>query len=81
MAHAAEDLDVRAIAIFTETGITARLLSKYRPNAEIFRSPIVPAVRQPREAVWGVRPSMQAHAAVKIWSSAPNGNSKRHVAR
>src|SRR5271155_2671629 len=28
MAHAAEDMDMAAIAIFTETGLTARLLSK-----------------------------------------------------
>ena len=29
MAHAARDLNVRAIAIFTETANTARILSKY----------------------------------------------------
>jgi pyruvate kinase len=34
MAHSALDLDVAAIAIFTETGSTARLLSKYRPEPE-----------------------------------------------
>ena len=33
MAHAAEDLDISAIAVFTETGATARQLSKYRPTA------------------------------------------------
>ena len=36
MAHSAEDLDMAAIAIFTESGNTARLLSKYRPDAPIF---------------------------------------------
>src|ERR1700742_4124744 len=36
MAHAAEDLDMSAIAVFTETGTTARLLSKYRPPSSIF---------------------------------------------
>lgn len=36
MAHSAEDLDLAAIAIFTESGNTARLLSKYRPDAPIF---------------------------------------------
>ena len=36
MAHSAEDLDLAAIAIFTETGTTARLLSKYRPEAPIY---------------------------------------------
>ncbi len=33
MAHSAQDLDLAAIAIFTECGNTARLLSKYRPDA------------------------------------------------
>ena len=36
MAHAAEDLDISAIAVFTETGTTARQLSKYRPKSPIF---------------------------------------------
>jgi pyruvate kinase len=36
MAHSAQDLDMAAIAIFTESGNTARLLSKYRPDAPIF---------------------------------------------
>ena len=31
IAHAARDLEMRAIAVFTETGNTARLISKYRP--------------------------------------------------
>jgi pyruvate kinase len=36
MAHSAQDLDLAAIAIFTESGNTARLLSKYRPDAPIY---------------------------------------------
>jgi pyruvate kinase len=36
VAHAAHDLDMRAIAVFTESGATARLISKYRPNSSIF---------------------------------------------
>ncbi|UWZ84942.1 pyruvate kinase [Occallatibacter riparius] len=35
-AHAAEDLDLRGIALFTETGATARQLSKYHPSTPIF---------------------------------------------
>lgn len=34
-AHAAEDLDLRAIALFTESGATARQLSKYHPSVPI----------------------------------------------
>src|ERR1700693_2542020 len=36
MPHSAQDLELAAIAIFTETGSTARLLSKYRPEPPIF---------------------------------------------
>src|ERR1700751_5822244 len=36
IAHAAEDLPMGAIAVFTETGNTARMISKYRPEAAIF---------------------------------------------
>ena len=36
MAHAARDLNIRAIAVFTETANTARMLSKYRPAADIY---------------------------------------------
>src|SRR5216684_1036083 len=32
IAHAAEDLPMRAIAVFTESGNTARMLSKHRPK-------------------------------------------------
>ena len=35
-AHAADDLDLRGIALFTESGTTARLLSKYHPSTPIF---------------------------------------------
>ncbi len=35
MAHASNDLDIRAIAVFTETGSTARLLSKRSPKPPI----------------------------------------------
>jgi pyruvate kinase len=33
---AAENLDLRAIVAFTESGSTARLISKYRPHTDIF---------------------------------------------
>ena len=33
IAHAAEDLHMGAIAVFTETGNTARMISKYRPKS------------------------------------------------
>ncbi|MBV8050971.1 MAG: pyruvate kinase, partial [Acidobacteriaceae bacterium] len=36
IAHAAEDLKMGAIAVFTESGNTARMISKYRPKSGIF---------------------------------------------
>jgi pyruvate kinase len=56
MAHAAEDLDIAAIAVFTETGATARQLSKYRPNAPIFGLSSSEAVINRMPLLWGVQP-------------------------
>ena len=56
MAHSAQDLDLAAIAIFTETGNTARLLSKYRPEAPIFAlSPDLNVIHRTM-LLWGVTP-------------------------
>ncbi|WP_263374150.1 pyruvate kinase [Granulicella aggregans] len=56
MAHAAEDLDVGAIAIFTETGATARLLSKYRPDPPIFALSPNEEVINRSMLLWGTYP-------------------------
>lgn len=56
MAHSADDLDMRAIAIFTESGDTARLLSKYRPNAPTFALCPNPEVIGRMMLLWGVYP-------------------------
>ena len=56
VAHAAEDLDMGAIAIFTETGNTARLISKYRPIAPIYAFSHVPPVCNRMNLFWGVHP-------------------------
>jgi pyruvate kinase len=53
-AHAAEDLDVSAIAVFTETGTTARQLSKYRPKPPIYALSSVDAVIHRMGLLWGV---------------------------
>ncbi len=56
MAHSAQDLDLAAIAIFTESGNTARLLSKYRPDAPIYAlSPFEHVVRRAM-LLWGTFP-------------------------
>jgi pyruvate kinase len=56
MAHSAQDLDLSAIAIFTETGNTARLLSKYRPEAPIFALSPDEAVVHRSMLLWGTYP-------------------------
>ncbi len=56
MAHAAEDLDVGAIAIFTETGATARLLSKYRPDPPIYALSPHEEVINRAMLLWGTYP-------------------------
>src|SRR4051794_5255811 len=55
-AHAADDLDLRGIALFTESGATARQLSKYHPTAPIFAlSPIDLTINR-LNLLWGTTP-------------------------
>jgi pyruvate kinase len=55
-AHAADDLDLRGIALFTESGVTARQLSKYHPTSPIFAlSPIEVTVNR-LNLLWGTTP-------------------------
>ena len=55
-AHAADDLDLRGIALFTESGTTARQLSKYHPTAPIFAlSPIDITINR-LNLLWGTTP-------------------------
>ena len=56
MAHSAEDLDVAAIAIFTETGGTVRLLSKYRPEPPIYALSPYQHVINRTMMLWGTYP-------------------------
>jgi pyruvate kinase len=56
VAHAAEDLHMAAIAVFTETGNTARLISKYRPRTCIYAFSYVSEVCNRMNLLWGVQP-------------------------
>jgi pyruvate kinase len=56
MAHSAEDLDVSAIAIFTESGATVRLLSKYRPEPPIYAFSAFEEVINRSMLLWGTYP-------------------------
>ena len=56
MAHSAQDMDIAAIAIFTESGTTARFLSKYRPAAPIFALSPFERVVNRAMLLWGTTP-------------------------
>jgi pyruvate kinase len=47
---------MRAIAVFTESGNTARLISKYRPPAPIYAMTPNATVCNALNLLWGVRP-------------------------
>jgi pyruvate kinase len=55
-AHAAEDLDLRGIAIFTESGATAIKLSKYQPAAPIYAFSSIEVTINRLNLLWGVTP-------------------------
>src|ERR1700738_4448242 len=63
IAHAAEDLPMGAIAVFTESGNTARMISKYRPPAVIYAFTHVESVARRTHLFWGVQP-MRCHRAL-----------------
>ena len=68
MAHAAEDLDLAAIAVFTETGATARQLSKYHPKPPIYALSSIGPVINRMNLLWGVHPIRceKAHTAEQM---------------
>lgn len=61
VAHAAQDLDMRAIAVYTESGNTARLISKYRPKCGTYAFSHVPRICNRLNLLWGVRPMSCRH--------------------
>ena len=68
IAHATEDLPMGAIAIFTETGNTARMISKYRPKSPIYAFTHMAPVVQRMNLYWGVHPvrCQQARSAEQM---------------
>jgi pyruvate kinase len=56
VAHAAYDLDIRAIALFTDSGNTARLISKHRPAAPVYAFTPDACVCNWMNVLWGVHP-------------------------
>ena len=62
IAYAAQDLHMAAIAVFTESGATARLLSKFRPKTAIFAFGNIPEVCNRMNLFWGVHPILRAQS-------------------
>ena len=62
VAHAAQALDMGAIAVFTESGNTAKLISKYRPKPGIFAFSHMQHVCNRLNLLWGVHPVFHAQA-------------------
>jgi pyruvate kinase len=54
--HAAEELRMTAVAVFTESGSSARLVSKYRPRAPIVAFSPNQETRRRMSLLWGVLP-------------------------
>jgi pyruvate kinase len=72
ISHAAEDLRMGAIAVFTETGNTGRMISKYRPKAAIYAFSQATAVCNRMNLLWGVHPlrTQPAHSAEDMVTTA-----------
>jgi pyruvate kinase len=56
VAEAAESLDMETVVAFTESGGTARLISKYRPRARIIGFTPNEATLRRMAVMWGVEP-------------------------
>lgn len=81
IAHAAHDMDLRAIAVYTETGNTAKLISKYRPATDIYSLTYVPAVCNRANLLWGVHPILCKHtpSVEDMVAGAENELTKRRI--
>ncbi len=58
----AQDKDVAAIAVFTQSGRTARLMAKLRPNVPILAFTPIKHTYQRLNLLWGVQPHLVPHA-------------------
>lgn len=81
--HAAEELHLRAIAVFTETGASARLVSKYRPRAPIIALSPNQEARRRMSLLWGVYPRRidKIHDVDELASAAEKRLVEEHFAK
>lgn len=61
--RAAADLKAAAILTATQSGATARMVSKFRPKTRIIALTPVPEVARRLTVVWGVEPTIVPHTA------------------
>ena len=54
--HASRELDMKVIAVFTHSGFTARLISRYRPLIPIVAFSPEQETRRRLAMIWGVYP-------------------------
>ncbi len=82
-AHAALDLDLKGIAIFTETAATAIKLSKYKPVSPIYAFSSVEVTINRMNMLWGIMPVLCAkvHAAEAMVELAETELEKRGYAK
>jgi pyruvate kinase len=74
--HASEELNMKVVAVFTESGSTARLISKHRPRPPIIAFSLNQQTRRKISLYWGVQPrtcvlvsdveDMAAHAEKRL---------------
>jgi pyruvate kinase len=74
--HASEQLSMKVIAVFTQTGSSARLISKHRPNTRVIAFSPNQETRRRMSLYWGVLPrrsdlvenieGMAAHAEQRL---------------
>ena len=81
-AHAALDLELKGIAIFTESAATAITLSKYKPVAPIYAFSSVEVTINRMNMLWGVTPvhCAKVHTAEAMVELAENELEKRGYA-
>jgi pyruvate kinase len=60
-AYMSEELNLRAIAVFTQSGSSARLVSKFRPRVPVFAFSPFPEILRRAALYWGVTPIGMAH--------------------
>jgi pyruvate kinase len=56
VAHMTEALNIAAIAVFTQSGSSARLISKYRPRVPVFAFSPLREITRRTALYWGVHP-------------------------